>query len=366
MTGIIDSQLSKPLTTHRDMQYNIFSNADNRIHMREGNGKYTTKMLRDRVIGDFGSFNKGDKISMFVNNENVVEVHLNNEPRFAFPYAPLVPESVLRVGYAFAGSAHAATYRWILEDGTESSLIGMTSVNAKTMVHSPGKVISKTGVAVQAYAPTGTFTASLGSRNGVPAQTYQFAIAHVGQLTGSYSAVMRQSCANLGMKPVCDYPGWCKTDTTAIYLGQDHHISYPPHRNHLAYFPSGWSGIKANWNGKCMYAASAYYSRAICNGPNTNTHQWRTRSQGPTSFVCARVYPGWNNFLGSSQKTFKSTNHREQLGGERGRATAWIEELLAVVGVPTAAELPILGRVVTPEETNHNRISKFQSAGKNA
>ena len=163
------------------------------------------------------------------------------------------------------------------------------------------------------------FTASLGSRNGVPARTYQFAIAHVGQLTGSYSAVMRQSCANLGMKPVCDHPSYCKTDTTAIYLGQDHHISYPTHRNHLAYFPSGWSGIKANWNGRCAYTANAYHSYAHCNGPDTNTHQWRTPGQGPTSFVCARVsrsswYTGWNNFLGSSQKTFKSTNHREQLG----------------------------------------------------
>ena len=112
---------------------------------------------------------------------------------------------------------------------------------------------------------------------------------------------------------MCDHPYYCKTDTTAIYLGQDHrHISHPSHRNDLRYFPSGWSDIKDNWNGRCSYTASHNGASALCNSP-TNTHSWRTPSQGPTSFVCARVV-GWADFLGSSQETFKSTNHREQLG----------------------------------------------------
>ena len=41
------------------------------------------------------------------------------------------------------------------------------------------------------------------------------------------------------MKPLCDHPSYCKTDTLSWYVGQSHHIAYPPHRNNDSYFPSG-------------------------------------------------------------------------------------------------------------------------------
>ena len=63
---------------------------------------------------------------------------------------------------------------------------------------------------------------------------------------------MIEACAKVGMKPVCDHPSYCKDDAKAIYIGQASHISFPGHRDSLAYFPSGWAAIKDRWNGLCV------------------------------------------------------------------------------------------------------------------
>ena len=50
------------------------------------------------------------------------------------------------------------------------------------------------------------------------------------QIQGTFCDVQR----------LCDHPSYCKTDTSrSIYIGQNHHIAYPPHRNNDSYFPSG-------------------------------------------------------------------------------------------------------------------------------
>ena len=77
----------------------------------------------------------------------------------------------------------------------------------------------------------GEFTASLGERKGVPARTYEFKVVKASQNSGRYSDVMIKDCAKVGMKPVCDHPHYCKTDTKAIYIGQTHHIENPAQRN---------------------------------------------------------------------------------------------------------------------------------------
>ena len=132
------------------------------------------------------------------------------------------------------------------------------------------------------------FAGSLGARDGVSAKQYKFAVRAISTTSGSYSAAMRTECNKYGMKPVCDHRNYCKNDGGALYLGQAHHISYPPHRNINSWFPTGWSSIRSNWNGLCNYAANAHGNHALCNMP-TNTHSWRTPAQANPGFVCGKA-----------------------------------------------------------------------------
>ena len=85
------------------------------------------------------------------------------------------------------------------------------------------------------------FEATLGARNGVPTRHYQFKVVKARRNSGSFRDEMISGCKRLGagFKPVCDHPSYCKNDARSIYIGQNHHIAYPGHRNHNGYFPSG-------------------------------------------------------------------------------------------------------------------------------
>ena len=76
------------------------------------------------------------------------------------------------------------------------------------------------------------------------------------------------------MKPVCDHGSWCMKDKAALYLGQDHHISYPPHRNSNNWNPPGWATVRSAWNGMCSYTGSAYDNHAVCHVP-ASSHSWQ-------------------------------------------------------------------------------------------
>ena len=153
------------------------------------------------------------------------------------------------------------------------------------------------------YLRSGVFTAKLGSFNGIAANTYEFKVARLptspgGRYTGkgAYSKLMIQICKGYNMKPICDHRVYCKTDPDSIYLGQIHHLSYPPHRNDKSKNVPGFSAIKNKWQGLCVYtgvhgAKVKGRPGALCNIP-TNTHTWRHPSQANPGFVCGRVYEG--------------------------------------------------------------------------
>ena len=87
--------------------------------------------------------------------------------------------------------------------------------------------------------------------------------------------LMIKNCATLGMKPVCDHPSYCAKDSNALYIGQAHHIGYPPHRRINSWFPSGWSFIRDEFAGLCFYAAKVQGGgNALCNIP-VNSHSWQ-------------------------------------------------------------------------------------------
>merc|ERR1719409_1406960 len=99
------------------------------------------------------------------------------------------------------------------------------------------------------------FSGFLAARNGVSARQYNFKVTRLTDKSGKFADGMIAKCAELGMKPVCDHPSYCAKDPTALYIGQDHHIGYPGHRNNNRYFPSGWDEIADHWKGMCNYAA---------------------------------------------------------------------------------------------------------------
>ena len=87
------------------------------------------------------------------------------------------------------------------------------------------------------------------------------------------------------MKPVCEYPNYCRNDKKALYIGQQSYIAFASYRKINSWFPSGWSSISSNWDGLCGYTGNANGNSALCNVP-INTHAWRTPGQYNPGFIC--------------------------------------------------------------------------------
>merc|ERR1719445_2606896 len=106
----------------------------------------------------------------------------------------------------------------------------------------------------------------LPARNGAMRGKYQFQIVTTQSNSGNFDAVMIAECKKIGMKPICDHPSYCKNDANSIYIGQNHHIAYPPHRNNDSYFPAGWKDVRTQkLSGDfCTYTARANGNHALC------------------------------------------------------------------------------------------------------
>merc|ERR1719499_1955507 len=101
---------------------------------------------------------------------------------------------------------------------------------------------------------------------------------------------MINECKKLGMKPLCNHPSYCKTDAASIYIGQSHHIAYPPHRDNNSYFPAGWAAVRDNMlysvgDPFCVYSAKANGRNALCQVGNS--HAWKVPAQG-LRYVCVK------------------------------------------------------------------------------
>jgi hypothetical protein len=132
-----------------------------------------------------------------------------------------------------------------------------------------------------------SFTAKIGSKNSNVARTYTFEISYLVARNGKYSDRMREQCAKLDMKPVCDHPSYCRNDAQSVYLGQSGHLAYRPHRNNNNYSPTGFAAIRNRWASLCSYTNNANGNYALCNIP-TNTHAWRHPGQANPGFMCAQ------------------------------------------------------------------------------
>ena len=80
------------------------------------------------------------------------------------------------------------------------------------------------------------------------------------------------------MKPICDYPSYCKNDASALYIGQTSHIAYKPYRSNTSYMPSGFEKVKSMWDGLCSYTANANGNNdtsSTSNGMVALSKNWR-------------------------------------------------------------------------------------------
>ena len=123
-----------------------------------------------------------------------------------------------------------------------------------------------------------------------------------------YVDAMKTLCAKHGMKPVCDYYGYCNNDTNAVYLGQNNGYfisNRGSYRHSFAYFPKGWKAIankfggnplksvrsngpKMNYYDHCFYNGnSASAGRGLC-GTATTSHNWYYPYQY-AGFMCGSV-----------------------------------------------------------------------------
>jgi len=135
------------------------------------------------------------------------------------------------------------------------------------------------------------FGATLGARGGVKANSYVFQKVKLTRTNAKYQVLMIEACKKISMKPVCDHRHYCRNDKNALYLGQAHHIGYPPHRRINSWFPSGWGEISDNWSGMCNYAGRVQGGgNALCNRP-INTHSWQGAGWNP-GFICGAVTKG--------------------------------------------------------------------------
>ena len=141
---------------------------------------------------------------------------------------------------------------------------------------------------LQADAPFGGI---LGSKNGAPAGMYTFQLVRTSSTSNNYTDIMKAECTKVGMKPICDHPSYCKSDTAVLYIGQDHHIAHPAHRGTDRYFPSGWSTLKDKFPSiLCAYTGSYYgqdgHFKTLCT--TGSSHAWQTPAENG-DILCGKV-----------------------------------------------------------------------------
>jgi hypothetical protein len=143
------------------------------------------------------------------------------------------------------------------------------------------------------YIPDAPFTGELSGENGANAGNYTFqrVRAQVDVTSaGTYDEVMISECAKVGMKPLCDNPTYCKSDTKSVYIGQSHNIAHKPHRNINSYFPTGWDTLKHKFPDTfCTYTAnSGGAAKSLCT--TGAGHSWQSVTGNP-EIMCAVAPP---------------------------------------------------------------------------
>ena len=247
-------------------------------------GNYKTQMKKDcKVLGmkpvcDHPNYCKSDKEALYIGQTHHMShpSHYNN--------AAYMPSGFDTIKSKFKGMCY-----YTASHGGENALCNIPENTHAWLRPSTNAAANKFMCGKALHSEE--FVASLGAKNGVPAQAYKFAIVEASSTSGNYKTQMVKDCKVLGMKPVCDHPNYCKSDKEALYIGQTHHMSHGSQYNNAGYMPSGFDTIKSKFKGMCYYTASHGGENALCNIPE-NTHAWLrpvTVAKAANKFVCAKV-----------------------------------------------------------------------------
>ena len=120
---------------------------------------------------------------------------------------------------------------------------------------------------------------------------YYFRLTKTSERAGSYSEIMKDECAKINMKPLCDHPTYCKNNADAIYIGQSKHMAHKPDRVRNDYYPSGWGALRRKFPERfCTYTDHhGGHDKALCTeGGEEGKHEWRTPAYNNV-FMCASL-----------------------------------------------------------------------------
>jgi len=147
-----------------------------------------------------------------------------------------------------------------------------------------------------AEAPCGLLGGSMisgviGAKNGVAEKTYWFYPTTTEAKSGSYTQIMKDECAKIGMKPLCDHPSYCKNDQDTVYIGQTYHIAHTPHRTHMSYFGAGWKDINDQFPKKfCTFTGkNGNDAKSLCT--TGGGHAWNTPAQNNVIMCASTTNP---------------------------------------------------------------------------
>jgi hypothetical protein len=227
-----------------------------------------------KPLCDHPSYCKNDPRSGYIGQTNHIAYppHRNQDSYFPSGWAQLKGKFPVEF-CAFSGSS----------GGTQNTLCTNGNSHAWYNVNQRRDIMC---VTTPPYEPDAAFEGQLGGRNGADPGTYRFQKRRAQTTSGNYDTVAINECAKVNMKPLCDNPSYCKGDSRSVYIGQDNHMAYPPHRNQDSYFPSGWAQLKGKFPAEfCAFTgAHGSVARTLCT--SGNSHAWKTPAENP-EIMCA-------------------------------------------------------------------------------
>jgi len=151
----------------------------------------------------------------------------------------------------------------------------------------------------------------------ISGKSYMFLPVTASTTFGKYTDIMVDECKQLGMKPVCDHPKFCRSDAKALYIGQKGHISLKSHRHVASYSPSGWASVRDKFEGMCLYTGNAKKDGSVlCQ--RGNAQAWKVASK-TKQFMCGREGTSIDNTLLEKYKEKKRQERTQKIAEVKER-----------------------------------------------
>jgi hypothetical protein len=256
-----------------------------RLRVQSGNGNYDAIMVNEcakmkmKPLCDHPSYCRNDPKTVYIGQSNHIShmPHFNNVGYFPKGWAEL--KGKFPNAFCTYTGPHGSAAKSLCTTGGSHSWQTVTG-NREIMC-----------AVAPPYKPDPPFSGTLDSRNGANAGLYKFQKLRAEATSGNYDTIMVNECGKKGMKPLCDHPSYCKMDPKTVYIGQDQHMAYPPHRNTDSYFPKGWSELKQKFPGEFCAYTGPHGSAANTLCTSGSSHAWQNIQNSNRDIMCAEGPP---------------------------------------------------------------------------